>query len=89
MAQNPKNPKDQLHPNLKPFISGVIDRFEGDLAIIKFDDGQEIHWPKNKIPQEYAKGSAIKLAIHTEQDEEEERTKLARTLLNEIFKTTQ
>ncbi|MBI3626818.1 DUF3006 domain-containing protein [Candidatus Uhrbacteria bacterium] len=76
-------------PNLRPFISGHLARFEGDLAIIKLDDGQELNWPKDKLPQDYKKGSVIKLYLSTNQNEDEERTKMAKTLLNEIFRTSQ
>lgn len=67
------------------FIKAAIDRFEGDSAVIKTEDGQELLWPKNELPPDAKEGTAVRLNISTSQTDEEERTKLAKTLLNEIL----
>lgn len=67
------------------FIKATIDRFEGEVAVIKTDDGQEILWPKKDLPEDAKEGSALRLNASTSQGDEEERTKLAKTLLNEIL----
>ncbi|MBI5071955.1 DUF3006 domain-containing protein [Candidatus Falkowbacteria bacterium] len=67
------------------FIKAAVDRFEGDSAVIKTEDGQEIIWPKKDLPDDAKEGSALRLSISTSQTDEEERAKLAKTLLNEIL----
>ncbi|MFA5129020.1 MAG: DUF3006 domain-containing protein [Patescibacteria group bacterium] len=67
------------------FIKAAIDRFEGDSAVIKTEDGQELLWPKLDLPEDAKEGAALRLSISTNQSDEEERTKLAKTLLNEIL----
>lgn len=73
--------------NLSPYQSGVIDRLEGEFAVIKLADGQEIHWPKSQLTSS-REGAAVKLVVHTEAEAEQERQKLAKTILNEILKPT-
>ncbi len=69
------------------FIIAAIDRLEGDKAVIKTDDGQEIIWPINKLPDGASEGQIIKLFISASKDEEKEREKIAKTILNDILKT--
>jgi hypothetical protein len=70
---------------MNKFLKAAIDRFEGDYAVIKTEDGQEILWPKKNLPDDAKEGSALRLSASTSQTDEEERTKLAKTLLNEIL----
>ncbi|MBU1146224.1 DUF3006 domain-containing protein [Patescibacteria group bacterium] len=70
---------------MNKFIKAAIDRFEGDSAVIKTEDGQEIIWPKQDLPEDAKEGTAVRLSVSTNQSDEEERTKLAKTLLNEIL----
>jgi hypothetical protein len=67
------------------FLKAVIDRFEGESAVIKTDNGQEIIWPKNNLPEDAKEGAAVRLNLSTSKTDEEERAKIAKTLLNEIL----
>lgn len=67
------------------YIKAVIDRLEGEFAVIKTEDEQEILWPVKYLPEDAKEGTAIRLFLSTSKTEEEERTKLAKTLLNEIL----
>ncbi|MFA4872058.1 MAG: DUF3006 domain-containing protein [Patescibacteria group bacterium] len=69
------------------FITAAIDRLEGDKAVIKTDDGQEIIWPIDKLSESANEGQIVKLFIGTSKDEEKEREKIAKTILNDILKT--
>lgn len=71
------------------FLIGTIDRVEGDLAVIKLDDGQIINWPAKNLPSQVKEGSVVRIRVMTATNEEAERTQLAKTLLNEIFKNSQ
>ena len=70
----------------KKYLKGAIDRFEGKLAIIKFKDGQEVHWPIKDLPEEAKEGTALRLILTTSESDEEEREETAKALLNEILK---
>ena len=72
----------------KNSIRGVIDRFEGSYAVIKTDDGQTLNWSTEKLPLQAKEGSVISLQISDDVKADEERTKLAKSLLNEIFTTS-
>ncbi len=69
------------------FLKAIIDRLEGESAVIKTENGQEIIWPKNNLPEDAKEGTAIRLNLSTSKTDEEERAKLAKTLLNEILQT--
>ena len=66
-------------------IKGVLDRFEGKQAIIKTEDGTEIIWPINKLPEDVTAGNTLKISISTSLDETSEKEQLAKNMLNEIL----
>jgi hypothetical protein len=40
-------------------LRGAIDRFEGDLAVVVFDDGQQLDLPRADLPAEVRPGAAV------------------------------
>ncbi|MCX7905054.1 MAG: DUF3006 domain-containing protein [Caloramator sp.] len=52
-------------------MKGVIDRFEGDFAIIVFDDGKVENINRQLIPKEAREGDVIVFAATTYIDKEE------------------
>ncbi len=73
----------------KFFLKATIDRFEGKFAVLKTDDGQEILWSISNLPEDAKEGSAVRLSIHTSKTDEEEKIKLAKSLLEEILRPQQ
>lgn len=67
------------------YIKVVIDRFEGKLAVLVTDDKQKILWPIKNLPDDVQEGSTVRLVISTTKTDQEEREKLAKTMLNEIL----
>lgn len=67
-------------------MKGVIDRRENDLVVVKLDDGQEINWPIAHLPHDWSEGMVVQLSLRTEALAKEERTALAKAMLNEILK---
>jgi len=67
---------------------GVIDRFEGDLAVIETDDRQIVHLPREKLPKEAKEGSVVEIredravVLHRETEERRERI---RDLMKGLF----
>lgn len=67
------------------FQEAIVDRFEGEFAILKTNGQPDISWPKQKLPEGAKEGSVIYLFVAlTHNDEERER--LAKSLLNTILK---
>jgi hypothetical protein len=66
-------------------ITGAIDRFEGDIAVISLDDGQKLHYAKSSLPADAHEGSVITLTITTSAQEEAHRQQLAQAVLQELI----
>ena len=66
------------------FIKATIDRLEECFAVLRTEDAQEILWPLKNLPEGVKEGTAVRLVLKTNENDEEERKKLAKTLLNEI-----
>ena len=66
-------------------IKGILDRFEGKLAVIKTESNTEIFWPIKNLPEDIATGSAVRLTLSTNENEGQERTALAQIMLNDIL----
>ncbi len=71
------------------FIKATIDRLEECFAVLRTEDAQEILWPLKSLLKEAKEGMAIRLILRTDEDEEEERKKIAKTLLNEILQNSE
>jgi hypothetical protein len=70
----------------KFFLKATIDRFEGKFAVLKTEDNQEILWPMSDLSEDAKEGSAVRLFLSTSKTDEEEKTKLAKSLLEEILR---
>lgn len=66
-------------------ITGAIDRFEGDTAVISLDDGQKLHYPKSSLPTDAHEGSVVTITITTSAQEEAHRQQLAQAVLKELI----
>lgn len=66
-------------------IELTIDRFEGDKAVLKTNDGDTIIWPKEKLPENIHEGSVLAMSIHTLAEKENENKQQAKDILNEIL----
>ena len=42
---------------------GVIDRIESDMAVLVLDDGQELDWPVDNLPDDVKPGTAVILSL--------------------------
>lgn len=76
---------DLKEPEKDFAINGVVDRFEGEFAVIILKDHQTIHWPKNKLSEDIKEGDAVWIRILHDKDLTKEREKLARKILEEIL----
>lgn len=69
-------------------MKAILDRFENSSAVLRTDDNQELIVPKKDLPKGVHEGSALSLLFSQDASEEAHREKLAKSILNEILKTT-
>lgn len=67
------------------FISGTIDRFENDHAVVILENQQTLTWPKNKLTDDVRPGQAVHLFLTTDDEETAVREQQAADVLNEIL----
>ncbi len=70
------------HPHAQ---SAKIKELLENEAVLALNDGQELRWPKHLLPNGAEKGASVRIIIHDKKTDQEERDRLARSLLNEIF----
>ncbi|MBU4257313.1 DUF3006 domain-containing protein [Patescibacteria group bacterium] len=64
----------------------TIDRFEGDKAVLIAESGEQIIWPKNKLPEDIHEGMVLNFNIQNSEEAEKDKKELAKNILNEILK---
>lgn len=67
---------------------GIVDRFEGDIAVVEFDDGFE-RITKNRLPADVKEGDVIvvdKYKIMIDQEATRNRKDKMKGLMNKLFK---
>lgn len=73
---------NDIHPQAKP---AVIKEYQGHQAVLETEDLQVLRWPIALLPAGAAIGDTVYLVLRSANGEQEERQKLARTIINEIF----
>ena len=68
-------------------LEGTVEKFEDKMAVIKIMGGQELRWPIKQLPEDIEVGSSLRLTLSTAKTMNEEREKIAKTILNQILKT--
>lgn len=64
-------------------LRGVIDRYEGNYAVLVFDDGQRLRWPSGRLPSGAREGVAVVVTLTINvMDAEQRSTRLKRLLAN-------
>jgi hypothetical protein len=67
-------------------VNFILDRFEGEEAILKTEDGKKtVVFPKEFLPAGSTEGAALNFKIFAESEAEEEKRKTAKDILNEIL----
>lgn len=62
----------------------IIDRFEGNWAVLELPDGTTFSFPRHLLPSEVKEGDVLKLDISIDKEETEKRRKQAQRLLDEL-----
>ena len=63
-------------------IFWVIDRMEGDLAVIEVAEGKTVNIPRTALPEGAKEGSVLRIAI--DREEEARRRKKIRSLFDRL-----
>lgn len=67
------------------FLTGIIDRVEGDFLVIKLSGDQEIYWPKNLIEFNFSAGDQVNIYLSKNEMETSQNSTDAKNLLRRIF----
>lgn len=62
----------------------IIDRFEGDYAVVELEDGSMVNMPKSLVPANASEGSVI--TILCDDSETKDRQEKMKTKMNSLFK---
>jgi hypothetical protein len=63
----------------------VIDRFEGDIAVIEYDKGNFFDLPRFLIPDTASEGDVISIEIKIDKTSSNESNRRIKILLDELF----
>jgi hypothetical protein len=65
-------------------LLAIVERIEQKTYILKLEDGQQLAWPKSKL-ESVSIGDSIQLLALTRESIEQERSKLAKHILNHML----
>nr|WP_204403281.1 DUF3006 domain-containing protein [Alkaliphilus hydrothermalis] len=65
---------------------GIIDRFEGNFAVVEYGERQHFDLPKDMLPKEAVEGDSIKIVISIDEEETEKRKQEIEALTKRLFK---
>jgi hypothetical protein len=65
-------------------LRGVVDRYEGDYAVLVFDDGQRLLWPREQLPVGAREGVAVAIVLTVDLMDGEQRSARLKGLLADI-----
>jgi hypothetical protein len=65
-------------------LRGVVDRYEGDYAVLVFDDGQRLLWPREQLPTGAREGVVVAIALSVDLMDTEQRSAKLKGLLADI-----
>jgi hypothetical protein len=65
-------------------LRGVVDRYEGDYAVLIFDGGQKLLWPREQLPVGAREGVAVAIVLTVDLMDGEQRSARLKGLLADI-----
>jgi hypothetical protein len=65
-------------------LRGVVDRYEGNHAVLVFDDGQRLLWPREQLPAGAREGVTVAIAMTVDLADTEQRSTRLKGLLADI-----
>jgi hypothetical protein len=65
-------------------LHGIVDRCEGNYAVLAFDDGQRLLWPREQLPTGAREGVAVAIVLTVDLTDTEQRSARLKGLLADI-----
>ena len=65
-------------------LRGVVDRYEGGYAVLVFDDGQKLLWPREQLPAGSREGAALFVTLTVDLMDTRQRSAKLESLLADI-----
>ena len=65
-------------------LRGVIDRYEGEYAVLVFGDGQRLLWPREQLPARAREGVVVAITLTVDLTNTEQRSARLKGLLADI-----
>jgi len=63
----------------------IIDRFEGEWAVVEFEGRRTFDFPRSLLPAGVAEGDVLKFGVEVDKEETEKRRRKAEALAKELF----
>jgi hypothetical protein len=63
----------------------IIDRFEGDFAVVEYDTGKLFNLSRFLLPPEAEEGDVISMTLTINSDETAKRRKRIQSLMDDLF----
>lgn len=70
----------------EPFLTAILDRYENDQAVLKFNDGQSLNVNKDLLFSNYKEGDLVILFFSKDKDLQIARENLAKNILDTLLK---
>lgn len=67
-------------------LPATLDRFEGEWAVLRLADGQELVWPRQQLPAEAKEGGQFLIEVRAAGEAEDNRQSQARQLLSQLLR---
>lgn len=65
----------------------IIDRFEGDLAVLEYEQGKTFNLPRCLLPPEAKEGAVVRITVAIDAEESARRKKKIAGLMDDIFES--
>ena len=66
----------------------VVDRLEGDRAVLVSGDGTEVSWPADKLPPAAKPGTVVRVEIGVDLEGSRDRKEQVQEHLDDLFQTS-
>ena len=65
-------------------LHGVVDRYEGEYAVLVFDDGQRLLWHREQLPAQAREGVVVTITLTVDLTNTKQRSARLKGLLADI-----
>ncbi|WP_026478796.1 DUF3006 domain-containing protein [Alkaliphilus transvaalensis] len=70
----------------KSVNQGIVDRFEGDYAVVEYGDRRTFDLPKSLLPSNVKEGDVVLIELSIDEEETQKRRKSIEALTKSLFR---